>query len=82
MFHLSDYSIRLYMHTKKREPTVTNVWRLITTVLKDKKGGTGYDLAFIQKQESFNVTRWCVFTKIYINLFSGVFSTKCKEQIR
>ena len=69
---------------RKVEPTVTNVWRLIATVLKDKKGGTGYDLAFIQKQkqESFNVTRWCVFTKIYINLFSGVFRTKCKEQIR
>ena len=50
-------------------------------MLKDKKGGTGYDLAFYSKtkQESFNGTRWCLFTKIYIDLFSGVFSTKMKR---
>ena len=26
------------------------------------------------KKESFNATRWCLFTKTYINRFSGIFS--------
>ena len=60
--------------------------------LNIKKGGTGYKLASFlpvnlfasrkarkHKQESFNATRWCLFTKSYINRFSGVFSTKIQR---
>ena len=61
--------------------------------IKIIKGGTGHDLASFwpvnpfasgkakKHQQSFNATRWCLFTKTYINRFSGVFSTKMQEQI-
>ena len=61
--------------------------------IKKIKGGTGHDLAsfwplnpFVsgkakKHKQSFNATRWCLFTKTYINRFSGVFSTKMQEQI-
>ena len=58
----------------------------------EKKGGTGYDLASFwpvhlfasrkageHKQESFNATPWCLFTKTYINRFSDVFSSKMQR---
>ena len=77
---------------RKIEPKFTNVGRQITTVLKENKGGTGYDLASLwpvklfasrkagkHKQESFNATRWCFFTNTYIKRFSGVFSTKIQR---
>ena len=61
--------------------------------IKKIKGGTGHDLASFwplnpfasgkakKHKQSFNATRWCLFTKTYINRFSGVFSTKMQEQI-
>ena len=61
--------------------------------IKIIKGGTGHDLASFwpfnpfasgkakKHKQSFNATRWCLFTKTYINRFSGVFSTKMQEQI-
>jgi len=60
--------------------------------IKIIKGGTGHDLASFwpvnpfasgkakKHKQSFNATRWCLFTKTYINRFSGVFSTKIQEQ--
>ena len=56
--------------------------------IKIIKGGTGHDLASFwpvnpfasgkakKHKQSFNATRWCLFTKTYINRFSGVVSTK------
>ena len=82
----------LYMPQRKTEPTVNNVWRQITTVLKDKKGRNRLWFSIFltcqpfasrntgkHKQESINATRWCLFTKTYINRFSGVFSTKIQR---
>ena len=60
-----------------------------------KKGLTGYDLASFlpvnlfasrkvekkkkNEQETFNTTRWCLFTNTYINRFPRVFGTKIQR---
>ena len=63
------------------KPTVTNVCRQITTVLKEKRAEqVASRKAGKHKRESFDATRWCLFAKTCINRFCGVFSTKIQRK--